>query len=155
MSATRGSGWLKAGGVAGLVVLVDASLKAWARSSLVLGERRDLVWPVDLVYVENTGVAFGALSGRGWIVPALTLVALSGVLIWFFFNAGSRGAWLPTGLVLGGALGNLIDRARLGAVTDFIKLPNWPAFNFADVAITVGVVLLVVVAERNARADKD
>ena len=155
MSATRANGWLKAGGVAGLVVLVDASLKTWARSTLVLGERRDWIWPVDLVHVENTGVAFGALSGRGWIVPALTLVALSGVVIWFSFNADSQGAWLPTGLVLGGALGNLIDRARLGAVTDFIKIPNWPAFNFADVAITVGVVTLVVVAERNARADTD
>ena len=56
--------------------------------------------------------------------------------------------WLPTGLLLGGALGNVIDRVRDGAVTDFIKLPGWPAFNLADVAITAGVLALLYVLER-------
>jgi signal peptidase II len=55
--------------------------------------------------------------------------------------------WLPTGLLLGGAAGNLIDRVRDGAVTDFIKLPHWPAFNVADIAITVGVLALLYVLE--------
>jgi signal peptidase II len=152
MTGSAASSWLKTFAVAGLVLALDQAVKGWARSSLVIGERRDLIWPVDLVHVENTGVAFGALSGSGVIVPLLTLIALAGVLAWFAFHSDTPGAWLPTGLVLGGALGNLIDRARLGAVTDFIKLPNWPAFNAADVAITVGVILLVVVAERNGRA---
>ena len=56
--------------------------------------------------------------------------------------------WLPTGLLVGGAAGNLIDRIRLGAVTDFIKLPHWPAFNVADIAVTVGVVTLLWVLEK-------
>ena len=56
--------------------------------------------------------------------------------------------WLPTGLLLGGAAGNLIDRVRLGAVTDFVKLPHWPAFNVADICITVGVIVLIYVLER-------
>ena len=56
--------------------------------------------------------------------------------------------WLPTGLLVGGAAGNLIDRIRLGSVTDFIKLPHWPAFNVADIAVTVGVVTLLWVLEK-------
>ena len=55
--------------------------------------------------------------------------------------------WLPTGLLLGGAIGNLIDRARDGSVTDFVKFPHWPAFNVADMAITFGVVALLYVLE--------
>jgi signal peptidase II len=62
--------------------------------------------------------------------------------------------WLPTGLLLGGALSNILDRVRDGSVTDFIKLPlGWPPFNLADAAITVGVVILALVVETGARGD--
>ena len=64
--------------------------------------------------------------------------------VFFVLNAGRPLVWLPTGLLLGGALGNVFDRVRDGAVTDFLKLPHWPAFNVADMAITAGVVALVV-----------
>jgi len=59
--------------------------------------------------------------------------------------------WLPTGMLLGGALGNIVDRIREGAVIDFLKLPYWPAFNVADASITIGVVVLLVVIERGER----
>ncbi len=61
------------------------------------------------------------------------------------------GIWVPTGLLAGGAIGNVVDRVRDGAVTDFLKLPSWPAFNVADVAITLGVLALLFVVERDAR----
>ena len=63
--------------------------------------------------------------------------------------------WLPTGMLLGGALGNIIDRARQGAVTDFIKLPlGWPPFNIADVSITLGILILVLLIERAHQPDR-
>jgi signal peptidase II len=72
------------------------------------------------------------------------------LLVYFARHATQPLLWLPTGLLLGGALGNVIDRARHGAVTDFVKLPlGWPPFNLADVSITVGIVALFALAERS------
>lgn len=155
MSRTGGRPWLLAFVTAAVVCGLDQLSKAIVASSLVPGERRDFLPLVDVVHVRNTGVAFGALGGRGWLVPLLATVAAAGVLIWFASNPDRPGGWLPAGLVLGGAAGNLIDRVRLGAVTDFIKLPHWPAFNLADVAITAGVIALLIVAERSAGSDGD
>ena len=146
LSPKRGA-WLRAGSLALLVLVVDQAAKSAVRSNIIVGERRDLLGPLDLVRVSNQGVAFGFMDGAGWVVPALTLAALTGVLIWFGRHRSTYLAWIPAGLVLGGALGNLWDRFQAGAVTDFIKLPHWPAFNIADMAITVGVVALVVIAE--------
>ena len=145
------SPWAKAGLLAGLVVALDQISKSAVRSSLLVGERRNLLGPLDLVSARNKGVAFGALSGQGWLVPVLTICAVIAVLAWFASKPASSASWIPAGLVLGGAAGNLLDRFRMGEVTDFIKLPHWPAFNVADMAITVGVVLLVIVAEREAK----
>ena len=78
----------------------------------------------------------------------VVLVALAGLVPWFALHSRRRYVWIPTGLLLGGALGNILDRLRDGAVTDFVKLPLWPAFNLADVAITVGVLTLLWVLER-------
>jgi signal peptidase II len=77
------------------------------------------------------------------------------LLVYFARNTARPLIWLPTGLLLGGAIGNIVDRARQGAVTDFIKLPlGWPPFNLADASITIGIVLLVLLIEhaRHARA---
>ena len=79
--------------------------------------------------------------------------ALLGLVVWFVLHARRPFVWLPTGLLLGGALGNIIDRLRDGAVTDFIKVPIWPAFNFADVAITAGVVALLIAIEHSDAPD--
>jgi signal peptidase II len=137
---------------AALVALVtlaaDQAAKALVRGSIGLTEEVDVLPGVHLVHTRNTGVAFSVLSGGG-VLPTLIGILAVGALLGFFFTHLARPlVWLPTGLLLGGAAGNLIDRIRLGAVTDFVKLPHWPAFNVADACITVGVVTLVYVLER-------
>jgi signal peptidase II len=99
------------------------------------------------VHVRNTGVAFGVLSGGGALVLIFTLAALALLLAYFARRPERPLLWLPTGLLIGGALGNLIDRIGSGAVTDFIKLPLWPAFNVADMAITFGILALLYALE--------
>lgn len=148
---TAGVGWLRAGVTAALVFAADQAAKQWAIGAVDRGAREQLLWFVDLVNVRNTGVAFGALQGGGALVGVVVGLALAALLVFFARHANRPLMWLPVGLLLGGALGNAVDRVRIGAVIDYIKLPNWPAFNLADVSITIGVVLLVIVIERAAR----
>jgi signal peptidase II len=101
--------------------------------------------------VRNTGVAFGALEGAGLAVAVLIGLSLALLLTYFFVNRRLPLLWLPVGMLVGGAAGNLIDRAREGAVVDFIDPVGWPAFNVADSCIVVGVLVLLYVAERGAR----
>ena len=98
-----------------------------------------------LIYVENTGAAFGTFQGNSPILTVLALVVV-GVIIAYFRQSLLRSTWLSValGLQLGGAIGNVIDRLRLGYVVDFIDFPHWPTFNMADSAITVGVVMLAI-----------
>ena len=147
MSSLGARGWLRMLAVAGIVVAIDQASKAAIVSELAPGERVDLALGFELARVANNGVAFGLLeNARDGIVLAVTLVALGLVLAWFATNPGRPALWLGVGMLAGGALGNLADRIRDGAVTDFIDPPLWPAFNLADVAITGGVVILVLVA---------
>jgi signal peptidase II len=151
MPRARLAGWARAGAVVAVVVALDQATKALVRSSIAPGEERELLPFVDLVHVHNRGVAFGFLGGGGTPVLIVTALALA-LLVGFFATRTDRGLlWLPTGLLLGGAFGNLLDRVRLGHVTDFVHLPHWPAFNVADVCITGGVVVLVLVLERHGR----
>lgn len=137
----------KALAAAAIVVALDQLTKALARSSVARGDREQFLPLIDLVNVRNRGVAFGLLSDGGvWVVVA-TVVALGALGAFFLLNRKRPLVWLPTGLLLGGALGNVIDRAREGAVTDFIDIPVWPSFNLADVAITAGVLSLLWVVE--------
>jgi len=138
---------LAAGAVAAGVVALDQLTKALVRDGLRLGERRDLVAGLDLVNVRNSGVAFGFLSDGGVLLVVGSAFALLALVIFFFTHTGRTLVWLPTGLLLGGAIGNLIDRASAGSVTDFVKFPHFPAFNVADIAITFGVVALIYVLE--------
>jgi signal peptidase II len=136
--------------VALAVLAADQVSKAVVRGAVERGERVDLVLGIDLVNVRNTGVAFSLFSGGGTLLVVLPVLALL-VLVAFLLRQAHRPlVWLPAGLLLGGALGNLLDRVREGSVTDFVDLPYWPAFNLADAAITVGVVVLVLVLERRA-----
>jgi signal peptidase II len=130
------------------VVGLDQLTKNTVAAGIKPGHEQSLLPGVHLVHVHNTGVAFGVLSGGGAIVLACTLLALAALIVYFVVHPGRRGLWVPTGLLLGGAIGNLIDRIMHGSVTDFIKLPHWPAFNVADMAITFGVIALLVVLER-------
>lgn len=128
-----------------VVVGLDQLTKGLITSSLHAGESRNLVAGFHLVHAENRGVAFGFLGGGGAPVVIITLVALVAVLAWFWRDPARPGLWLATGLIAGGAIGNLTDRIRLGAVTDFLDPPWWPAFNVADVAITLGALTIVLV----------
>jgi signal peptidase II len=96
-----------------------------------------------LIYVENTGAAFGMFQGKS---PVLTIIALLVILflLIYFRRAIAQSVWLSValGLQLGGAIGNVVDRFRHGFVVDFINFPKFPTFNVADSAITVGVVML-------------
>jgi signal peptidase II len=138
----------RAGLLAAAVVGLDQLTKDTVAAGIAPGEQQSLLPGVHLVHVHNTGVAFGVLSGGGAIVLAATLIALAALIAYFVRHPGRRGLWVPTGLLLGGAIGNLIDRLVHGSVTDWIKLPHWPAFNVADMAITFGVISLIIVLER-------
>jgi signal peptidase II len=137
--------WMLAVGVA--VVVIDQAVKAAVVSSLVPGEVRDLPIGFELTRVTNSGIAFGLLDkGGDTLVLAITGGALLIVVGWFATDPSRPWLWLGVGLLVGGAIGNLIDRIRLGSVTDFLNPPLWPAFNLADVAITLGVIVVVLAA---------
>ncbi len=98
---------------------------------------------------RNHGVAFGFLPGHQGLVTVVIGVALLALLVYFVRNSAKPLIWLPTGMLIGGALGNIVDRLRAGSVTDFVKLPlGWPPFNLADASIIVGVLLLALLSER-------
>jgi signal peptidase II len=137
--------------VGGATVAADQLTKALVRDGIERGDRQRFLPALDLVHIRNHGVAFGFLSDGGAAVTVITLVALTALLAYFVTRPGRPFLWLATGLLLGGAAGNLIDRAREGAVTDFLDLPLWPAFNLADVAITAGVLVLLLAIEEGAK----
>ncbi len=142
----------RAGLVLAAVLATDQAVKALVTSSLARGEERDIVAGIKLVNVRNSGIAFGQLQNGGAIVSVVIAIAMAALLVYFARNLWRPWIWLPTGALLGGALGNIIDRLREGAVIDFLKLPYWPAFNVADSAITIGVVVLFFVVERGDAA---
>ena len=129
------------------VLIVDRITKHLVVTGIAVGDVHKFLPAINLVHVRNSGVAFGFFSGGGALVLILTLVALGALLAFFILRPLKPLLWLPTGLVVGGAIGNLIDRVSSGSVTDFIKLPLWPAFNVADSAITLGVLALLYVLE--------
>jgi signal peptidase II len=139
--------WGRAGLVMAAVLLVDQVTKRLVQSNIAEGDRNNVFLGIDIVHVRNHGVAFGAFAGGGTIVAVIIGVALVALVLWFVRHTGTPLAWLPTGLLLGGAVGNIFDRIRDGAVTDFVKFPAWPAFNVADIAITFGVLSLLYVLE--------
>lgn len=144
--------WGRAGIVLAVVLAADQVVKALVTASLERGEVRDVLAGIKLVNTRNTGVAFGQLQDGGAIVAIVIAIAVCALLAYFARHARTKLIWLPTGMLLGGAVGNIVDRIREGAVIDFLKLPHWPAFNVADAAITIGVVILLVVMERGDRA---
>ena len=144
--------WLRAGAVMVIVIVLDQTTKALVRSSVALGDRDGIFPGVELVHVRNEGVAFSRFSGGGTVVAVIVGAALLALVAYFVTHLDRPLVWLPTGMLLGGALGNVIDRIRDGAVTDFIKLPGWLAFNVADIAITFGVLVLLYVTERPRNA---
>src|SRR4051812_41377193 len=131
-----------------MVLMADQLTKSIVRGSIRFGDSHQvLAGLLDLTNPRNKGVPFGALAGGGAVVAALTGLALGALLIYFVLRSNTPHLWLPVGLLLGGALGNLADRARLGSVTDFIDPRLWPAFNVADACVVCGVLVLLWVIE--------
>ncbi len=151
----RGSAWLLALLVAIAVVALDQLTKRLIRSSITPGEQRRFLPGVQLVNTRNHGVAFGFLPGSHVAVTILIALALVVLLVYFALHASRRLMWLPTGMLVGGAVGNILDRLRDGSVTDFVKLPlGWPPFNLADASITLGILILFLLIDSSRRRDQ-
>jgi signal peptidase II len=136
-------------------IIADQLTKQVVGRTLEVGDSVDLVGPFSIHHVENSGIAFGLFASRTTIVIGITAVAVA-LMLWYFARSGRRHPALPVGLglVLGGSIANLVDRVRLGRVTDFLDLHAWPAFNLADTFIVVGVAVLfgtLVLADRSDR----
>ncbi|MDQ3631587.1 MAG: signal peptidase II [Actinomycetota bacterium] len=153
MARVRGA-WSRAGLVLAAVLLADQVTKALVRSGVERGSEERVLPLVTLVHTRNSGVAFGVFANQIAVVVVLIALAIAALAAYFATHHDRPWAWLPTGLLAGGALGNVVDRVREGFVTDFVKLPYWPAFNVADAAITFGVLSLLLVSERSDRASK-
>jgi signal peptidase II len=150
--SARLSPWARSALVALAVLAIDQLTKRAVRHGIVPGEEHRLLPGLQLVDARNHGVAFGFLPGDHLAVTIVIGLALLALLAYFARHATRPLIWLPTGMLVGGALGNIVDRIRDGSVTDFIKLPlGWPPFNLADASITLGVLLLVFVIERPRR----
>jgi len=138
--------------LAAAVVLADQATKAVVLARFVLGERLEVTSFFNMVLVYNKGAAFSLLSNApGWQTPLLigfALVAIGIVGTLLVRSPGRRLLCSGLALILGGALGNLVDRLRFGQVVDFLDFHaagwHWPAFNVADSAITIGAALLIL-----------
>lgn len=144
---SRAAGWGRAVATLAVVLLVDQATKALAVARIDRGDAVNVFFGLDLTNTRNRGVAFGALEGSATIVGVLIAAALVLLVGYFAYSASRPMLWLPVGMLLGGALGNLVDRAREGAVIDFIDPSFWPAFNLADASIVIGVFGLLYVVE--------
>jgi signal peptidase II len=142
--------WLRAAAVLVLVVVVDQLSKHAIEHSIVRGEEHKFLPGIQLVDTRNNGVAFGFLPGNHLAMTILIVLALLVLLVYFARHSTRALMWLPTGMIAGGALGNVLDRLRHGSVTDFVKLPlGWPPFNLADASITVGILILFLLIDRS------
>jgi signal peptidase II len=135
--------WVGLGAIAVAAVGADQLTKQVVARTLALGEEVEIVGPFSIHHVQNSGIAFGLFSQATSVVIVLTALAVAWMLV-FFARSGSRHPILPValGFVLGGSIANLVDRIRLGHVTDFLDVRYWPAFNLADTFIVVGVAIL-------------
>lgn len=145
--------------IAAAVLSLDQATKALVRGGLALGES----WPSDdwlikITHVTNSGAAFGILQGQGFFLTVTAAITLAAIVFYYVFPPFEHGLMRAAlGLLLGGALGNLADRLRHGAVTDFIDFPRYPAFNVADSSIVIGVCVLALLSlleEGAARRDE-
>jgi signal peptidase II len=147
--------WALAGVLSAAVVAADQAVKARIEASLFPGEQVDVLGPLGLTLSHNKGVAFGLAGGAGVGLVLLTAAALALIAFVFSRDPEKRWMWVAVGLLAGGALGNLVDRLAAGEVTDYVDIGSWPAFNLADIAITAGVVLMVLIYLRDAEPAGD
>jgi len=124
------------------ILIFDQISKSFVISSLSVGEKLNFGW-FDIHLISNTGISFGMLQNYSFLV-SIAAIAITIYLIYFMWTDAAKHSfvWIGCGLVIGGAIGNLIDRAQFGYVVDFFDLRWWPAFNVADTAICIGAILL-------------
>ncbi|MBI4353844.1 MAG: signal peptidase II [Candidatus Omnitrophica bacterium] len=139
--------------IAALIVTVD-QLSKWAIRTTFLPQQSLPILPgiVHLTYARNTGAAFSLFQGH--VIPLVLIsVVVAGWMVWELLRRPHTNRHTPValGLILGGAVGNLIDRLRFGYVEDFIDVRVWPVFNVADSAITIGVIWLIWGTLKNQR----
>ena len=133
--------------IALLIVIADQLSKIWIRSNLAVGQSLPESGFPQLTHVSNTGAAFGLFQGQSFPLIIASAIGVTLLLIYALYLyrrfplSNSWLAWIGLGFVLGGTVGNFIDRLRFGCVTDFINFGFWPAFNVADSAIVVGVII--------------
>ncbi len=131
-----------------LVVLADQFSKTWIRTNLAFGQSIHDVGFFRILHVQNTGAAFGLFKDHAF---TLTIVDIVGIVVilalvfllrsrWSFYDSMLVRAGM--GLVMGGTIGNLIDRLRIGHVTDFLDFKVWPVFNVADASAVVGCIII-------------
>jgi len=143
-----------------LIVTADQLSKIWIRTNLAVGQSLPEVGFPRLTHVCNTGAAFGLFQGQTFPLTVISSIGVAVLLFYAFFFyrrfplLDNRFIWIGLSLVLGGTVGNLIDRLRLGYVTDFINFGFWPAFNVADSAVVVGVIIVACLVLSMARAEK-
>ena len=147
-------------GTAALLIAADQLSKIWIRSNLEYGQSLPATGLFRLTHVHNTGAAFGLFQDHSFPLTIVALIGIGAILLFVLFIyhrppfLDSRPGKLALGLVLGGTVGNLIDRLRLGYVTDFIDIGIWPVFNIADSVIVIGVIIFAYSLRFLARAKK-
>ena len=133
--------------IATLIVLTDLATKAVVISHLSLGQAIEVTSFFNIVYVLNKGVSFSMFSNVGPLILTTLTGLISISIVYFMFKEKDAFSRIALSLILGGAIGNIIDRIQLGAVVDFLDFHafgyHWPAFNVADSAICIGVALLI------------
>jgi len=150
----RGDAFFLSGAV--FVVAFDQLTKWAIRVWVARVDAWPEAFPLQIVHFRNSGAAFGLLQGAGPLLAIASLAGMAAILIYLFTPGFSR-PLVRAGLclMLGGAIGNLIDRVYAGEVIDFLKVPHWPAFNVADSAITIGVLLLLWTFMTEPQQSKD
>jgi len=127
------------------VIIIDQLTKRIVEKNIFLGGRVNIIKGIlDISHVSNNGAAFGILRGWNWIFIIITLIAIG--FVFFYYRRFQESNWMRTslGFLLGGAIGNLIDRIRIGHVTDFVDFRFWPSFNVADISVSIGAVMLLI-----------
>ena len=143
-----------------LILLADQLSKTWIRNNLSIGQKLYDAGFFQIINISNTGAAFGIFQGQVLALTIISFIGAAALLVFAFilyrrwpaFNS----LWIKVAvaLLLGGTIGNLVDRLRLGYVTDFIYFKIWPAFNVADSAVTIGIILIAYFVIRLSLAEK-
>jgi signal peptidase II len=133
-----------------LIIVADQLSKEWIRDNLPEGQSLFQLGFFQIIHSHNTGAAFGLFQGYSFVLTIVAIVAIT-VILGYTLISHRYLPWLDSmlvkvalGLMLGGTMGNLIDRLRFGYVTDFIDFGYWPAFNVADSAVTVGAIIFAI-----------